>query len=921
MLVGRATETTEIERLLAAAREGRSGVLVLRGEAGIGKSALLEEAVEQAAGFTVLRGTGIQSESELAYSTLHQILRPILDRIDELPDPQAAALRAAFALSAEQVDDRFRVSLGVLTLFAAASDRQPVLCLVDDAQWLDRASADALVFVARRLGAESLALLFAARDDDERQFATPGLPELRLSPLSTVDARQVVRDQLGTTVGTTVVEWVADNANGNPLALAELPATLSEHQLTGEDPIGDTLPATSLEQLYLERVKRLPESAQSLLLLAAAEETGTRATVERAAAQLGLDIGELSSAEAAGLLRVDAGQIAFRHPLVRSAVYGGAAFTDRERAHRTLAVASVAEGSADRAAWHRAAATVGTDEEVARELEDTAERARLRSGHAAAAAALERAAALSPDPESQARRLVGGAKAAWHAGQPERATALLDRASPTVADPWLRADIAHVRGEIGLRRGVLLDACAVLMAGAEEIAPFSSRKALEMLFDAANAGVDAGDYARVAEAGRRAAALPDADDERQTFLADLLVGVGSLIEGKTAHEAPRVLDAIARADDFDEPRWLCWAGVGAGAIGDAAREAVLMTRAAALARASGAADALTLVHQSIAVEGVVAGRYADAAAAGEGLKLAADAGLQNAASIFLGVLAWFAAVNGRDDECRAYASEVAERTRANGVAMSNSLAQWGLALLDLSRGRLHEAIGRLEALRAAPPGVGHPYIVLTSSPDLVEACVRAGQAESARAAYAILGGFARPGAPSWALALAARCRAMLAEGRDAEGEFTEAVRLHAESDRPFDGARTELLYGECLRRDRRRSDARAHLRAAVEAFEDLGAEPWAERARAELRATGETARKRDPSTLGELTPQELQIARLVADGGSNKQIAAQLFLSPRTIDYHLRKVFMKLAISSRAELIRHGVAGASDRAERELAFS
>jgi DNA-binding CsgD family transcriptional regulator len=922
MLVGRSNEQAAIDRLLTAAREGHSGALVLRGEAGIGKSALLEHARERAGGFTVLRGVGIESESELVYAALHQILRPVLNRIDQLPDPQAASLRAAFALSDETVDDRFRVSLGALTILAEAAEERPVLCLVDDAQWLDQGSAAALVFAARRLKAESLVMLFAARDDETRPFVAPDLPELRLSSLSSLDSRLLLSDRLGPTVPAGVVEWLAESANGNALALVELPATLTDRQLAGQDPVSGTLPpATSVEHIYLEKVNALSEPVRRLLVLAAAEETGARATVERAAAELGLDIGELTAAEVAGLLRVDAEQIVFRHPLVRSAIYRGAGFIDRERAHRTLAVVSAAEGSADRAAWHRAAATVGTDDEVARELEETADRARLRSGHAAAAAALDRAAELSGDTDSKARRLVTGAAAAWKGGRPEHATALLDRAGPIVLDPRLRAELDHVRGAMGWRCGELLASCEILMTGAASVPPVDSRHALRMLVDAGLVAIDAGDYARVAEAGQRAAALPRSEDEEDAFLRDLLVGVGSLTEGKTAHEIPLVVEAIARATDFDDPSLLIWAAVGASAVGEEEIEATILRRAVAVARASAAVDTLTTMLVTFTVSGWIANRFAVGAEAAEGLRLAKEAGLPNAARLHLASLAWLAAVKGRDDECRAYAADVNESARANGHGLANSIAEWAVALLDLSIGRPDATATRLASLSTAPAGVGHPYMALNSAPDLVEACVRTNREETAQTAFAMLEGFARRGAPNWALGLAARCRALLATDSEVERNFEEALRLHADANRPFDRARTQLLYGEFLRRERRRTDAREHLRAAVEAFEDLGAAHWEERARAELRASGETSRKRDASTLADLTPQELQIARLVAEGSSNKEVAAQLFLSPRTVEYHLRKIFMKLGISSRSELIRHGVGGEAEHEEATVALS
>jgi DNA-binding CsgD family transcriptional regulator len=877
---------------------------------------LLDHAAAAASDFRVLRGVGIEGESELAYAALHQILRPVFNRIDHLPEPQAASLRGAFALSSETVGERFRVSLGVLGLVSEVAEERPLLCLVDDAQWIDQASADALLFAARRVQAEHLVLLFAARDDEERPFVAHGVPELRVPPLSAADARELLSASLGSALAAGVFDWLVENAGGNPLALMELPATLTAHELAGQDPlVGRLAPATSVEQAYMERVKALPIPARTLLVLAAAEGTGARATVERACAGLQLDIGELTAAESAGLVRVDAEQVVFRHPLVRSAVYRGAAFTEREQAHRLLAVAAAAEGNADRAAWHRAAATVGTDDDVARELESTAERAQLRSGHAAAAAALERAAELSSDNESKARRFVLAARAAWNAGQPEHSAALLDRADPILTDRRRRADVDHLRGVIEWRCGSLPEAAATLIAGAARIAPVDARKALLMLSDGGMAAWDAGDYARLGEVGEATAALPrsfestcdDVGAEEFGLLADVLAGCVALSLGQTVVKEGLV-DAVSRARDCHEPRLLLWGAIAAEVAGEEEVEAALLRRAGTLARSSGAVDRLTVVLEAVGVQGFLAGHFTLAAeAAGEGLTLARETGTPNAANLHLASLAWLAAVQGREDECRLHAGKVVDAARPTGDGIANSIAEWALALLDLAIGRPEETVARLLALSSAPPGVGHPFYVLNSAPDLVEACVRTGRHDAARAAFTVLQDFARPGAPQWSLALAARCRALLGEGAGAEAEFAKAMELHAQISNAFDRARTELLYGEFLRRERRRTDAREQLRAAVEAFEQLRAEPWAERARAELRATGETARKRDPSTLADLTPQELQIARLVGEGHSNKDVAAQLFLSPRTVEYHLRKVFSKLGITSRAELIRHGV--------------
>jgi DNA-binding CsgD family transcriptional regulator/tetratricopeptide (TPR) repeat protein len=908
MLVGRSPETAQIEALLGQARAGQSGVLVLRGEAGVGKSALLDHAEAQADGFTVLRGVGVESESELAYAALHQILRPVFAHIDQLPEPQADALRAAFALTDGTVDQRFRVSSGVLGLLSEVADRQPLLCLVDDAQWFDRASIDALLFAARRLEAEAVVMLLAARDQEERPFVSDHLPELRLSALSGRDARQLLASTLGTTTPAVVLEWLVDNANGNPLALVELPGSLSQRQLSGLEPLARRLaPVTSVEQVYVERLNHLPADTRSLLLLAASEGTGSRPTVERAARLLGLDMAALEPAELVGLLHVDPEQVVFRHPLVRSAVYRAAAFTAREEAHRALAAAEQERGGADRAAWHRAAATIGTDEAVARDLEDTAERARRRSGHAAAAAALERAADLTADVDARARRTVAAATSAWQAGQPDRATALLDRIGPTVTDLRQRAEMNGLRGVTAWRCGSLLDAFDRLSRGAEQIAPTDPGLAAEMLADAAIAAWDAGDYEQLGELRQRTAQLGDVDDEGHRLLIDVLARTLDVTEQATDEARAATLTAIEPAHTSTDPRLLVWAAIGAEIAGDNPLEGVLLDRVTGLARDSGAVDQLTVALESTSVQGFLGGDFVAAAEAAEGLRLANEAGLTNAASLHRATLAWLAAVQGRPEECVELSAAVAPVARPRGHGIADSIAEWALSLLDLTAGRPEQAVTRLLGLVAGAPVVSHPFYVILSTPDLVEAATRCGREDEVASAAAALQEFVERGAHPGIQATAARCRALLGDTDDVEAEFSRALELHEIAENGFERARTELLYGEYLRRERRRTDAREQLRKAATTFEALHAEPWAERANNELRATGETARKRDPSTLADLTPQEMQIARLVADGGSNKEVAARLFLSPRTVEYHLRKVFAKLGITSRAELIRNGV--------------
>jgi DNA-binding CsgD family transcriptional regulator len=909
VLFGREAECAAVEGLIAAAGSSRSGALVVRGEPGVGKSALLGHAVEQAREMRVLRWSGIEAESELAFAALHQLVRPILESRTQLAEPQAAALAGALGLSRASVEDRFLIGVAVLSLLAEAADEAPLVCVVDDAQWLDRPSADALTFAARRLEAEGVVLLFAARDGELRRFEGQGLPELSLGGLDAEAAGALLAERVPSRLSPGVRDRLVESARGNPLALIELAGLLSAGQLAGRAPLPDPLPhSAQIEQIYLDRARGLPAPAQLLLLLVAADDTGSLATVFDAASALGVEPEALDAAEAAGLVRAFNAKVEFRHPLVRSTIYADATFAQRQAVHRALADVFAGEQDADRRAWHRAAASAGQDDEVADELEQTARRARRTSGFAAAARALERAAELSGDDEARGRRLVAAAQDAWLAGGLDQALGLLERARGLVSDLLVRADLMHLRGTVELRCGVPAEAATILAAGAAEVAPVAPAKAIEMLADAAQAASYAGDAAQIVEFGRRASALAADGDPDRRFTVMVVVGTGNLLAGDTARGAPQLREALGLAADFQDPRRLVHAGACAGYVGEEAAEHELYGRAVARAREIGAVATLPYVLEYLARSESVDGRYAAAAAhATEGLRLARETGQQNSVCHLLASLALIAALQGRADECRAHATHALELATARGLGYQSALAEWALARLDLGLGRPAEALARLAGLAAAGPGEGHPFVKVVSAPELVEAAVRASQTATAEAALSEFERFAHGTATPWALALVARCRGLLAAGVAAERYFLEALRLHGESARPFDRARTELVFGEYLRRDGRRTDARAHLRAALDGFERLGAGAWAERARDELRASGETARKRSPSALDQLTPQEVQITRLVAEGATNKEVAARLFLSPRTIDYHLRKIFTKLGITSRAELIRSSV--------------
>ena len=596
MLYGREDELGLIDKMLDGARDSQSAATVLRGDPGIGKTALPDGARVRATHMEVLTVRGVESESQLPFAGLHRLLSPALSLIDGIPEPQAQALRGALGLAAPTTDSRFLVSVACLSVLAELAEHRPVLRLVDDAQWVDTPSTDALLFVARRLGAEGIVLLFAAREGEAQRFEARDLPSMMLTGIPRSDAVQMVQAHSAGVVPH-VVESLIERAAGNALALVEFPAALSEAQLAGSEPLPDTLPLTSdVQSLFLERVRRLPGDTQQILAIVAADNGGQLAPVFRAAVALGIDPSALDAAETSGLVTIRGASIEFRHPLVRSAVSQSLASGELRAAHLALAAALTGADESDRRAWHRAAAAVGPDAELADELESTAGSALRRGGHGAAASALERAAFLTQDKAIGARRLLEAATAAWRAGQPSRANALLDQARPNVDDPQLKIQLGHLAGVIQFRCGSILDAGATLMAAASEATRFSSRRSLEILFDAGLSGVDAGDYGLVGNVGRRAAEIPRGTDPEVEFLADLLISVGSLCEGKTAAEVPLVHDVVARADGYDDPRWLIWAAAGAGLAGMEARESEILARAASIARASGAVDLLTLSY-------------------------------------------------------------------------------------------------------------------------------------------------------------------------------------------------------------------------------------------------------------------------------------------------------------------------------------
>jgi DNA-binding CsgD family transcriptional regulator len=901
--VGRERERTAIDRLLEVSAHGESTSLVLRGEAGIGKTALLAYAAEGARGGTVLRTAGVEAESGLAFAGLYGLLRPMVDKLDELPETQATALAGALGLGPSPGSDRLLVSAATLSLLAAAADDGPLLCLIDDVQFLDVESAEALLFSARRFAAEPVAMIFAAREGEGRVFAAPDLPELLLGGLGTEAAAQL----LGTSARAAadpVREWLQAEAAGNPLALLELPSGLSAAQLQGHAALPETAPLTSrLRSAFVQRVDRLPAATRTALLIAAVDDSGEVAAVVGAAGEAGLPADALDSAERAGLLRVVGGGIVFRHPLVRSALLESATHSQRRGAHAALAAALSGDEHADRRAWHKALATLATDEEVAAALEASARRYQARAGHASAATAFARAAELSTDEVRRTGRLAAAAEAAWAAGQPARARELIARALPLTTGQ-ARVRLLHLRGVIEARTGDVRGAVSVLVEAAD--ASEDGSHTLELLTEATEAAAYAGDYQQAATISARAGGI-EPSGETDRFRVAALSGIAAELAGDHEGAAPLMNEALRRAEQLEDPRALIWATHMAtigGTFGDSLPYA---SRAVTIARERALLSLLpvTLSQQATALTGQ--GRFKLAyAAAEEGLRLASDFGHHWGKSWNLSNLATLDALRGDEAVARAHAEEAMELAAIGGrTTLIVGFAEWALGLLELTLGTPSEATDRLLLVSAPERPESNPLTGIWSIPDLIEAAARSGRLDETADRLKWYTDWVQESPSSARASLLARCGALVGKGGERE-QFEKALAAGAALS-PFEQARTELLYGEWLRRERAPREARQHLRRAADLFRQVGAPPWEERAAAELRATGETARRRDPSTLDQLTPQELQIAGLVAAGMTNRQIAAQLYLSPRTIDYHLRKVFSKLGVGSRTELVRMGV--------------
>ncbi|MFI6870815.1 AAA family ATPase [Nocardia sp. NPDC050406] len=925
MFYGRSAEIAAIESLLIEAAAGRAGIVVVRGEAGIGKSALLAQiaakatAADGSPGFRVLRASGTEAESELPFAGLHLLLGR--QRLDGLPQAQAEALRAALD-TGEGRGNRFLVGAATLTLLAELAEEQPLLCLVDDAQWLDRASLDALLFAIRRLDAERVAVVLAVRDDRLPELQQLDATELVLTGLDENDARALL-DARHRDLPAATARWVVRESQGNPLALHILPTVRLPEQMYAS-PYRRTDAPHRIECAFAEQLAALPRTTRDLVLVAAADGSGEAAVIRAAAARFEATDDDLAAAEQAGLLTLDGARILFRHPLIRAAAYHDATPAHRREAHLALAdalgataprtshphylpagwgavaapeTASPVTLDEVRRAWHLAAAATGPDETAATALEHAACHARARGGLAEVVAAYERSAELSVEPSDRGRREAAAAQAAADAGNLDRAAELAQRALVTMPDAPVLAWLVALQAAIAREQDRPRVAYRTLTTAAAASAGSDPETAGYLLFQAAESAWSAGDLATVGQTAAQAERLGLPGAERIRALADL---VGALnMEPGSQHRGVTALRTLVRdvaPDRFaDRAQLVHWHLL----LGEVATVRDLAAALEEDCRRDGALGVLGRALWLRARAEILLGHFSRAtAAATEGLRLAADTGHRVVAINQATTLAHLAALRGDEATCRQLTAE----PLARGIAPGTVHAETALAVLDLGLGRPEATFDRLSTMLSGANRHG----ATASLPDLIEAAHRIDRPDAARDALAAYENWAEHVGHAWARAIARRCRALLTPGAAAAQHFDAALETHyTSSEYAFDRARTELLYGEWLRREQRRADARRHLRAAVETFEHLDARPWADRARNELRATGETlAAKTDANPLNHLTPQELQTVQLAAEGLSNKEIGARLFLSPRTVGYHLSNAYPKLGITSRRELGR-----------------
>jgi DNA-binding CsgD family transcriptional regulator len=912
-LTGRHTERGSLNQFVEAIRAGKSRALVITGEPGVGKTALLEYLAEQAAQCRILHATGVQSEMELAFAAVHQLCAPILDNAYRLPAPQRDALRTAFGLSSGAAPDKFLVGLAVLNLLSEVAEQRPLVCVVDDEQWIDRASAQILGFVARRLMAESVGLVFATRIPSGD---LAGLPELAITGLIPADARALLETELTAPLDSRVRDVIVAETRGNPLALLELSRGVRPDQLAGGFGLLDAvLPSEKVEESFRRRIEVLPEQTRRLLVVAAADPLGDPGLVWRAAERLGIGAEAATPANEAGVVQFGA-RVRFRHPLMRSVVYRSAALQERQSAHQALAEVIDFEHDPDRRAWHRAHAAPGPDDEVAAELERFAGRARARGGVAAAAAFLEKAAMLTLDPVGRTDRALAAAAAKIEAGALDAAQEMLSIAEHGPPSDFQQARIDLIGAELAFVANRGSDAPSLLLKAARRLESIDVGLSRATYLQALTAGMFAGRLALgggVLEVARAASAAPPPSGP--TRVLDLF------LDGLVAHYNegyPAGLPVLRRALEVfgagmspdEELRWHWVAGVVARHVWDDDRWRFLVDRHIELAREVGALTELPLALSSGAFKLAFAGELTAARALLQELQAATEAtGVKLAPYAALGL----AAMGGSEAETSALVGAAISDVRLRGEGIGISVAEWANAVLNNGIGNYHVAMAAAQRAVAYPGELVAPAWALA---ELIEAAARSENHEIAARSFGRLADITGAAGTDWALGIEARSRALLHEGELAEQLFRESIERLGRTQVRADLARAHLLYGEWLRRQRRRIDARAQLRTAHDMLETMGMEAFADRARRELLATGETARKRSPSTTDrQLTAQEAQIARMARDGLSNPEIGARLFISVRTVQYHLSKVFTKLGIESRGQLGRVLPGCASDPVE------
>jgi DNA-binding CsgD family transcriptional regulator len=899
MLLGRDHERHEIEKALARARSGASATLALVGEPGIGKTVLLDYAAERATGMRVLRARGIKSEAQIPFGSLLELLRPTLGMLGKIPEPQAVALEGALALRRGTAQERFAVGAATLSMIAAYAEQAPVAILVDDAQWLDVSSAQALLFAFRRLVADPIAVFIAVREGEPSLLDGADLPALQINGLTSDEAAQLMP---GLTAETAALLHRA--TAGNPLALLELPADQDDLALAPEG--APVLVSARISQAFLHRAGQLSQAAQQALVLAAASDTTDLATLQQAAAGLGIDLTALADAESAGLLKLLPGMVDFRHPLARLAIYTDAPADQRRGAHRALA-AALPDRDVDRRAWHLAAAAAGTDESASAALEQAGARARDRSAYAAAAAAFERAGRLTADGGRRVRLLREAAGAAWLAGLADRAVTLLDEARAAAGDLRELIEIDQLRGHIATYRGPVMHGHAILTAAAGKADP---ERAVAMLAEAANACFFAGNPTEMLVVAERAWAILPADaSPRARFLAGSCVGMARILGGDAAAGAAAVHEAIKVAEGTpglrEDLELVPWLAMGPLFLRETEAGRSLLAETLRTARDRAAVGVLPYLLNLIARDQAVTDHWPVAEATYiEAIDLARESGQQTGLAFGLAGLAWLQARRGREQECRDRAAEALRLCRGLGTRLQEIWAAAALGDLELGLGDAARAAVNYEQQQRLLAELAITDVDLSPAAELAEAYARLGRDDEAREVAAAFMAAAQAKGQPWPLARALRSQGLMAADAAFPTLFDQAIRQHAQTLDAFETARTRLAYGERLRRARNRVLAREQLRTALDIFERLGAAPWADRANAELAATGETRMRRGPGTIDELTPQELQIALALAAGRTTRKTAASMFLSPKTVEYHLRHVYQKLNIHSRDELAR-----------------